>query len=102
MANTKNGNTFYIDAANGSSGGADLAINNVKVTHIILTATTAGGNIVLTDISTGATKFNLRQGTANNSWQFNFKDNPIVFPTGLRVTTLTNAVATVVFQVTGT
>jgi hypothetical protein len=92
MANVRNSNTFYIDTQ--YSGASDeLAVKNLRITHVIVTATAANGRIVLADSSV-ATKVDLRVATSGASQVFDFSANPLVFSTSVRPTTLTNAVAT--------
>lgn len=98
MANLRNSNTFYVDtsiatATSGTSGNLDS--KNVRITHITVTCTTAGGILTLRDVDTGATKVSIRLATANTSEVFNYADNPMVFPNGINPQTVTNCVASV-------
>jgi len=95
LANTLNGNTWFVDTAYSSSAD-DLPLNNLMVEYVIVTATAANAVVVLSDPSTGAKKFDLRVDTAGRSELFRFESDPVRFPNGIRVLTLTNAVATVV------
>jgi hypothetical protein len=90
MANTRNGNTWYVDAT-GTLG----TEKNVLVPYIFLTATGANARIVLSDQATGSVKVDLRLPTAGDTQLFRVEANPILFPNAIEVTTLTNAVATV-------
>ncbi len=96
MANTRNANTFYIDTQYSVSAD-ELAVKNVKVVSITVTATSSGGQVVLSD-SNGNAKIDLRVATSDETQQFVFNENPIVFPTGIRPTTLTDAIVTCVIQ----
>lgn len=96
MANTRNTNTFYIDTQY-SVATDELKIPNLKVPYIIVTASTAPGTLVLTD-SAGATKIKIATATANETKIVDLRRNPIVFPTGIRATTLTNCVATLIID----
>lgn len=94
MANARNGNTYYIDTAYATN--EELA-GNFRVVYVILTCTGAGGRLVLADSSL-ATKLDLRNATDEQTQVFDFSRAPITFSTSLRPTTLTTAVATIVFQ----
>ena len=96
MANVRSGNTFYIDGT-----ATTLAIKNVIVTHVLVTATSANAVLVLKDVTTANTKMDLRVATSGASQVFDFADNPIVFANGINPTTVTNCVATAVIMVPG-
>jgi archaellum component FlaF (FlaF/FlaG flagellin family) len=90
MANVRNANTYYIDAT------GSLTIQNVRVTHVIYRSTNATNNVVIKDVTTGATKLNISTVAANETLFLDFSDNPIVFPNGIDVTTVTAATATLI------
>ena len=97
MANLLNGNTFYIDATS-----PDLDRKQVLVTYIALTATGANAILVLSDVGTAPQKkLELRVATSGTTQLFRFTDSPVLFPNGISVTTLTNAVATLVIKNSG-
>lgn len=94
MSNSLNGNTFYIDSQY-SSAEDDLVRKQVLVVYVLLTATSSNARIVLADVGPNpTTKLDLRIDANNSSQCFSFETNPILFPNGIRVTTLSNAVAT--------
>jgi len=96
MANVRNANTFYIDTQHISDPDA-LDEKNIKANYITLTATAANGRIVLADNNSNEIlKLDLRVATSGDTAYFDFSDKPILFPNGIRVKTLSNAVATVV------
>lgn len=97
MANARNGNTYYIDTQFATT--EELAVRNLKLVYVVLTVTGAGGRVVLSDSSL-ATKLDLRIATDEQSEMFDFSENPIVFSTSIRPTTLTTAIVTCVFQET--
>lgn len=97
MANVRNANTFHIDTQY-STGTDELAVKNIKVTDVIVTATAAGGRVVLADSVTGAVKLDLRVVTDEESKHFRFHESPILFPNGIKPTVLTNALVTCVIQ----
>ena len=92
MANTRRGNTHYID-----TGSSNLDTNlNIRVAYLIVTATAASAVVTLQDVSGPTTLIDARVATSGDSKIFDFSRNPMVFPGGLRIGTLTNAVATVI------
>lgn len=95
MANVRNSNTWYIDTAASS-----LAIANLKVSYVIVTATAAAAILNLQDVTTTANKANLRVATSGDSVVFDFSLKPLVFPNGILPSTVTNCVATCVLEET--
>lgn len=101
MANIQNGNSFYIDTVHVTDGD-DLTRKNVLVAYVTVTATAANGRVVLGDAGTDPqTKLDLRVVTSEVTEHFRYDSAPIIFPNGIRVMTLTSAVATVVFKNAG-
>lgn len=101
MANVLNGNTFFIDTAH-SSAVDDLDRKQVLVTGIVVTATGANGRIVLGDkASNSPPKLDLRVADSGTTQSFIFRDSIVLFPNGIQVITLTNAVATVIIKSPG-
>lgn len=96
MANTRNGNTFYIDTQY-SAAADELAVKNIRITGVIVTATGASGRVVLGDSSV-ATKLDLRVATSGETMQFYFDVHPVNFSTSIRPTTLSNAVVTCIIE----
>lgn len=96
MANAINGNTIYVDTT-GSIGLSSP--QGVVLSHVIVTATAASAQIVIRDDATSpVNKLDLRVPTSGDSKQYDFSDRPIVFPEGIEIGTVTNAVATLVFS----
>ncbi len=94
MANARNGNTHYVDTA------ATLdSSKNLKVVRVTVTATSANAVCVLQDAaSTPITKADLRVAAAGTTEVFDFLNAPLLFPNGTKVSTLTNAVATLIYS----
>jgi hypothetical protein len=92
MANVLNGNTVYVDST------GTLTSAPTRVHYIILTATGNNSILALQDETTSANKVNLREVTAGMSQVFDFSANPLYFPTGVKVSTLTNAIVTVIYS----
>jgi len=91
MANVVNGNTLYLDAT-----GVVTSVPTL-VYYVSLTATAASSVLVLQDSgAASANKLSLRVVTSGETQLFDFSRNPIFFPNGLRVGTITNAIATAV------
>lgn len=95
MANVRNGNTYYIDSASVS-----LNEPSIRVRSVLLTATNATNTLVLGDDNSTAsypTKLAL-VGTSGVSLLFDYSSNPIYFPNGIRVTTVTACTATLILE----
>lgn len=95
MASIRNGNTIYIDDSTDT-----FAIRQLKVSHVIVTATAANAQVVLSDLDTSAVKADLRVATDGTSQLFSFREQPMIFPTGVEASTLTNAVVTLITKET--
>jgi len=96
VANTRSGNTYYIDTQYATN--EELAVANLTVVGVIVTATGASAVVALTD--SGTVKLNLRVATSGATEFFDFSEAPIVFANSIRPTTLTNAIATVIIRET--
>ena len=90
MANVNNGNTRFVDTA------ADITTKASLVYYVIVTATSANAVVVLSNQGNSEKKADLRVATSGATQTFDFSANPISFPLGIKVTTLTNAVVTLV------
>jgi len=99
MANTRNGNTFYID----TSVETVSTDKNQRIAYVVLTATAANGRIVLADpsVSGNPPKVDLRVAVSGTTEVFDFSRLPLYFPNGMRVNILTNALATLVMTQSG-
>lgn len=95
MANQLSGSTWYVDVSH-TTDADDLAKKPTHVGWIILTPTAANARIVLNDVGpNGPVKIDLRWSENGQSQLFHFRDKPLVFSNGIRVTTITNAVASI-------
>lgn len=99
QVNQLNGNTFYIDTAFSSSAD-DLVRSQTLVAYITVTATGANAILTLSDVGANSTqtKLNLRVAASGTTQLFRFPEYPVLFPNGIRVMTLTNAIATVIIK----
>lgn len=95
MANVVNGNTAYID-----STGIVINRKNVLASYIIISASSASAQLVLVDPATAgdANKLNISLTSANDVVQIDLIHNPMLFPNGIKVSTATSVVATIVFK----
>jgi hypothetical protein len=91
MANLLRGNIHYITATGALEGGRP------RVCKIIITATAANAVLALQDSLDASAIMNLRVATSGASQEFDFSNNPLNFPNGLTVGTLTNAIAHVIY-----
>lgn len=92
MANVRSGNSHYVDAT------GVLATGSTRVVGVIVTATAASAIVAIGDSAGTTAKLNLRVATSGASQFFDFSTSPILFPNGVNVTTLTNAIATVIYN----
>lgn len=91
MANVTNGNTVYVDST------GTLLSKPARLHYLILTATAANAVVVLQDTTGSSTKLDYRNATSGTSVILDCSTAPIFFPTGIKVSTLTNALVTVVY-----
>lgn len=101
MANVNSGNTWYIDSV-GSLVSTGISSNpSTKLYCLILTPTAANGRIVLSDPVNGYVKMDFRAAVSGESNVLDLTMYPATFPNGVEVTTLTNAVATLIVAAGG-
>lgn len=92
MANIRSGNTYYVDSTD------TLEIGALAVSSIILTSDGGDGQLILQDPAVSpATKINLKV-LDGESLFIEFEKDSLFFPNGIQVSTLSNAVATIVFK----
>lgn len=91
MANVRSGNTHWVDAL------GVLTSDSVKVAGITVTATAANAQVGLADSAGTTSKIELRVATSGETKHFDFSASPLIFPTGMKVTALANANATVIY-----
>ncbi len=97
MANQRSGSVLYVSA----TGSSDIT-QNVYVTRIVLTPTSAGAVLLLKNsLPSPQTKLDLRAATSGESKDLNLTDTPMLFENGITVSTLTNCVATIFTSETG-
>lgn len=105
MANVRNGNTFFIDTQYSVSTD-ELAKKGIRLVYLFVSSSSATNQLTLADSLSAATKINVQninnQGNAGNSVLYDFNNNPMLFPNGIRPTKLQNCNATcVVIDPTG-
>lgn len=93
MANVRSANTYHVDGT-----ASTLDIKGIKVTHILVAVSTANAVLVLSDVTTGNKKLEIRLATDESTEFYDFSDNPIVFPNGINPSTVTNCVATLMLD----
>lgn len=98
MANAKSSTTWYVDST-GDLDGSDSYVS-VNVYSIVLSSTGSGGSMVLTDKQTDAEKIRVNVA-ANETIFLRFEDHPINFSGGIGVSTISNAVATLIYSKVG-
>lgn len=92
MANVKHGNTIYIDAT------GDVTSNKTHVYQVLVSATAANAQVVLGNIGASEKQLDLRVATDGDTKSFEFVV-PVMFPDGVEVITLTNAIVTLVYNI---
>jgi hypothetical protein len=95
MANATNGNTIYIDTT-----GDVTTKKNVRVPYVTVSASSANAVLLLSDPD-GTNKIDLRVAAAGETQLFDFSEQPLLFPNGIKAETVTNAIATVVYSIGG-
>lgn len=93
MANKRSGNTIYID-----STGTLSTEKALKIASIIFTPTAADGSITLVDALTDDTKIHVAGAVANDSKHIVLEKEAALFANGIKVSVLTNAVATLILK----
>lgn len=98
MANSRSGNVYYVDTAYTATVATlpELAISNLRVHYIIITSSSTNAICTVTD--NGTSKLDLRATATHQSEIFDFSEFPINFTTSIRITTLTNCTAMIVFE----
>lgn len=95
MANVRSGNTFYVDST------GTLTSIGTKVSYILLSSTGANATVTLQDENTSANVMTLKIDAAHGSQLFDFSRIPLFFPGGVKISAISNAVATVVYNERG-
>lgn len=93
MANTRSGNTWYVD----STGTLTTTGKRTYVTHIIYRSGASPSVATIRDGSSDI-KFVVSSPTSSETLLWDFSANPISFQTSINVSTLTSAVITFVFK----
>lgn len=92
MANVVSGNSSYIDSV------GTIKSSSINLVGVLLTATAANAQLVLSDPSGNTKKMDLRVATAGASQFFDFSASPVLFPAGVKALTVTNAIATLIYN----
>lgn len=98
MANNKSGNMIYVDTASASFG-----TNNVRIVGIVIKCTHATNPAILTlgENNSGRsypTLLDVQFPAASLSVHLDFSSHPLVFASGVRVKTITDATATLIID----
>lgn len=90
MANARSANIHYVDTT------GVLTTKRVFVAGVVVTATAASAIVNIQDSAGTNSLLNLRVATSGETEVFTFSA-PLVFPNGIKVSTLTNAIASVIY-----
>jgi hypothetical protein len=104
VANVRNSNSFFIDTAAADAQPAttgNLALPNLKVSYITLSASSATAELTLRDVSTGVVKLNVEFGSNQDVLTLDYSRKPIVFTNGISPSTVSDVVATIIFEESG-
>jgi len=93
MANYFAGNLQFIDT-NGTIFSDEL----VKVSYIIVHATSATGTMTLQDGSTSNTLIKLGAPVSKDTLMMDFSERPIVFPRGITIADASNLAVTLIIR----
>lgn len=93
MANARRGNLQSV-----TTTGILTSERNQRVQQILLTVTTTNGVLVIQDPLDSTAMLDLRAVTAATTHVFDFPGPGIIFPNGLKVSTLTNCTAMIVYN----
>lgn len=98
MAINVNGNTIH--ANGGTTGSVGLSSpKGVTVSSVIVTPTSASARLQLSDDDgTPTPKMDLRWSNNEETKQYLFEKEPIIFPNGVNISNLTNVEATIVYK----
>lgn len=87
------------------SAASDDLTGSLMVSAVLVTSSAASGRVVLSDATTGITKLDLRvaatNGNASGESILYALPDSVMFPNGIKVSTLTTAVASVFVRDTG-
>jgi len=99
VANAVNGNTIKID----TTGTISLTGKNFRVSCIVVTSSATGAIFELDDPATAGDveKIRIEIAAANTVEALDLSRTPIVFPNGIKVKTVTNCEATIIFSRVG-
>lgn len=92
MANARSGNTHSIDAT------GVISADSCRIAMVLVTATAASAILELRDAAGTIVKLNLRVAISGDTGVFDFALAPIFCPNGLKVQTLTNCIAFIVYN----
>lgn len=94
MANTRNGNTYYVDTA----GTLPNLNKTLRLKGIIITPSASPGSIVLKDADTLAPKGTWSAAASGLTTLFDLITCPIVFPNGIVVSAVTSCTALLILE----
>ena len=98
MANVAGGNMIFVDTV-----GYDISIDNIRVYGVVVTCTDPSNDAVVTLANKDAnadydTLLSLKVDNDDKTKKFSFDGRPIVFPNGIRVTAVTDANITIIYE----
>lgn len=100
MALTRNGNTLYIPSGETNTDYVPTSNTTLLVSYILLSCEATHGTLVLYNGGGSVLKLHLHGENATATSMYDFTDDPLIFPNGLRATS-TDCTATIVFRQAG-
>lgn len=100
MALTRNGNTLYIPSGETNTDYVPTNNTTLIVSYILLSCEATHGTLTLYNGGGSVLKLHLHGENAAATERYDFTRDPIIFPNGIRATTV-DCVATIVFRQAG-
>jgi hypothetical protein len=99
MANTRSGNTWFVDTQH--TVASDAIQGKITVIGVLFAPTAAAAVLRLHDLDSDTVKAEFRINTQVDTRFYDFSTAPLVFASGVKAKTLTNAVATLICREQG-
>ena len=91
MANIRQANSHYVDAT------GVLVSDSIKLAGVIVTSTAANAVVEIADSAGTTLRLLLDVADSGASQHFDFSQHPLLFPNGIKIKTLTNAKAMLIY-----
>lgn len=96
MANSRSGNTIHIDST------GSLGLPGARMAYLVVRSTNGATEVRLAnDDGVPTVKISVGLSSTQDTKMFDFSANPVIFSSGIYVSAITNAEATIVLAGTG-